>query len=161
MSEVSLTSRTGVPLLGGLTLFRGSLFRRSQLLCSHFAAKRRDLDRFRPESNMCQAEATADDPAVLEETLDLIRMRRRADVEVLGSPTEQQISHTAAHQIRDVAVLVEPIENLERVRIDLGSGERVCGSLDDDRVTHCLQIVGECATIRLCVPPLSSSLRWS
>ena len=151
---------TCVAFLRGLAQFGGGLLRGRQFFRCHFAAKGRDLDRLHPEPHVRKAEAPADDPAVLEEPFDLVWMRRRADVEVLWAPAEEQVPYAPAHEIRDVAVLMEAIENFERVGIDLRSGERVCGSLHDDRVTHRLQIVGECATIRLCEPPFSSSLRW-
>ena len=47
------------------------------------AAERRDLDHLRAELDVREPEAAADDPAVAEQLLDLIRMRRRADVEIL------------------------------------------------------------------------------
>ena len=124
-------SRSGPasPSSGVLALFGGGLLRGRQFLRCHLAAEGRDLDRLRPEPHVRQAEAPADDPAVLEERLDLVGMRRRADVEVLRAPAEQQVADAAADEIRDVAVLMEAIEDFERVGIDLRSGERVRGSL--------------------------------
>ena len=85
---------------------------------------------------MSEPEPPADDPAVAEQLLDLVRMRRRADVEILGSPTEQEIAHTPAHQIRDVLMLVQPVENFEGVGIDLAPRHRVLGSRNDGRIHH-------------------------
>ena len=84
-------------------------------------AERRDLDRLRAELDVRQPEAAPDDPAVAKELLDLVRVCGRADVEVLRPPAEQEVSHAPAHQIRDVIVLVEPVEDLESVGIDLAT----------------------------------------
>ena len=82
---------------------------------------------------MREAEAAPDDPAVPEQPLDLVGVRRRADVEVLRTAAEQQIAHAAAHEVGDVVVLVETIENLQRVGIDMSARDRVFGARDDDR----------------------------
>jgi hypothetical protein len=50
-----------------------------------------------------------------------VRVGGRTDVEVFRPPAEQEIPHTPAHQIRDVVVLVEPVEDLESVWIDLAT----------------------------------------
>ena len=47
------------------------------------APERRDLDGLGAELDVREAEAPADDPAVAKELLDLVRMRRGPDVEVL------------------------------------------------------------------------------
>ena len=94
------------PALGG---FR---FRR-QLDGIDLPAERRDLDGLGAELDVGEAEAPADDPAVAEQLLDLVRMRRRADVEVLRPAVEQQVADAAADQVGDVVVLVEPVEDLE------------------------------------------------
>ena len=62
-------------------------------------AERRDLDRLGAEAHVRQAEAAADDPAVPEQLLDLVRVRSSADVEVLRPPAEQQVAHAAAHEV--------------------------------------------------------------
>jgi hypothetical protein len=96
-----------------------------QLRRIHLAAERRDFDRLWSVLDVREAEAAADDPAVAKELSDLVGMRGRADVEVLGTPAEQQIAHAAAHQIRDVIVLVEAVQNLERVRINVAARNRM------------------------------------
>jgi hypothetical protein len=63
-----------------------------------------------------QPEAPADDPAVTEETLDLVRMRVRPDVEILRPPPKNQVADAAADQIGNVTVLLEPLKDAERVR---------------------------------------------
>ncbi len=65
----------------------------------------RDLDDLGAELDVGEPEAAADDPAVPEQLLDLVRMRRRADVEVLGPAPEQEVAHAAADQVGDVLAL--------------------------------------------------------
>ena len=85
----------------------------------NLAAKCRHLDDFRAELHVRQAEPPPDDPAVPEQPLHLVRVRRRADVEILRRPAEKQIAYAAAHEIRDVVELLKPVEDLERVRVDV------------------------------------------
>src|SRR5690606_13484297 len=81
-------------------------------------------------------ETPSDDPAVPEEFLDLIRMRTRTDVEVLRPASEQQVADTATNEVRRVVMFVQPIQHLERVRIDLFARQRVIGPRNDDRRRH-------------------------
>ena len=83
-------------------------------------AEGRDLDHLAPEAKRdTGGKPTTDDEAVAEEPLDGMRMRRGADVEVLGRPLEQQVAHAATHQVRGVPVVLQSIEDLERIRIDV------------------------------------------
>ena len=50
-----------------------------------------------------------------------MRMRRGPDVEILGPAAEEQVPDAAADEVGRVIVLVEPVENLERIGIDLAS----------------------------------------
>ena len=61
-------------------------------------------------------------------------MGRRADVEVLRTAPEEEVAHTAADEVRDVLVLMETVEDFERVCIDLASRDRMLGSRDDNRL---------------------------
>ena len=98
---------------------------RRQLSRIDLAAERRDLDRLGPELDVREAEAAADDPAVAEELLDLVGMRRGADVEVLRAAAEQQVADAAADEVRGVAVFVQPVQDLESVGIDVATRNRV------------------------------------
>ena len=80
--------------------------------------ERGHFDRLVAELDVRETEAPADDPAVPEQLLDLVRMRRGADVEVLGPAVEQQVADAAPDEIRRVVRLVEPVEHLERVGVD-------------------------------------------
>jgi len=85
---------------------------------------------------MGQTEAPADDPAIAEELLDLIGMGGRADVEVLGAPSEQQIADAAADKVSDVVVLTEAIEDFECVWINVAARDRVLGARNDPGNGH-------------------------
>jgi hypothetical protein len=102
----------------------------------HQPAKRRHLDRLRPELHVGQAEPTADDPAVPEEFFDLMRVGGRADVEVFRPALEEQVANGTTDQIRDVVVLVQPVEHLESVGIDVPAGDDVFRSRNDGRLNH-------------------------
>ena len=91
---------------------------------------------FCPELDVREPETPADDPAVAKELLDLVGMRGRPDVEILGTAPDEQIAHAAADQIGDVVELPQPIENLERVRIDVAPRDRVLSARNDPRVGH-------------------------
>jgi hypothetical protein len=85
------------------------------------APERGDLDRLGAELHVRESEAPPDDPAVPKELLDLVRMGRRPDVEVLRAAVQQQIPDAAPDEVRDVVVLVEPVKDLESVGIDLAT----------------------------------------
>ena len=87
----------------------GRLDLRRQLVRRDLPPERGHLDRFRAELDVGESEPPSDDPAVAEQLLDLVRVRRRADVEVLGPAAEQQVAHAAADEVGDVVVLVELI----------------------------------------------------
>src|SRR5207249_12148491 len=81
--------------------------------------------------------------------LDLIGVRRRADVEAFRPAAEEQIAHAAADQIGDVLELTQPVQHLERVRIDVAPRDRVLGARNDPRLDHRPALYQRrCATIR-------------
>ena len=98
--------------------------------------ERGDLDGLGPELDVRQPEAPADDPAVAKQLLDLVRVRRGADVEVLRPASEQQVADAAADQIGDVVVLVQPVQDFERAGIDVAARDRVRGPRNDGRLHH-------------------------
>ena len=63
-------------------------------------------------------------------------MRARADVEVLRAAAENQVAHAAAHEIGDMAVLLEPLQDAERVRVNVPSRDRMICARDNDRFGH-------------------------
>ena len=103
--------------------------------------ERGDLDRLGAELDVRQAEPPADDPAVPKQLLDLMRVSRRSDVEILGPAAEQQIAHAAANEICDVIVLVQLIQDFESTRIDVSARNRVRGPRHDGRFHHRLRII--------------------
>ena len=63
-------------------------------------------------------------------------MRVRADVEVLRPAAEDQVADAAADEVRDVVVLLEPVENTQRVRIDVTSRNRMALAGYNNRLWH-------------------------
>ena len=102
----------------------------------HVAPERRDLDGLVAELDVGEAEPPADDPAVAEELLDLARMRVRADVEVLWPASQNQVADAAADEIRDVAALLQAIEDPQRVRVDIPARNRMVFARNDNRFGH-------------------------
>ena len=100
------------------------------------AAERRHLDRLGAEAHVRQAKPAADDPAVPEQLLDLIRVRVGADVEVLRPPLQQQVADAAADEVGGVVELLQPVENFERIRVDVPARNRVFRTRDDHRLRH-------------------------
>ena len=93
---------------------------------------------------MREAEAAADDPAVAKQLLDLVGVRRCADVEVLGPAAEQEIADAAADEVGDVIGLPQAIEDLQGIRVDVAARERVLGARDHpglDHGRHCTKSV--------------------
>ena len=82
---------------------------------------------------MREAEAAPDDEAVAEELAHLLRVGARADVEVLRRPLEQQVAHAAADQVGDEAVVLQAVEDLERVGVDVLARDVVLGPREDAR----------------------------
>jgi hypothetical protein len=58
-------------------------------ICDIRCAESRDLDDVTPEAHVSQAKPPADQAAVAEQIVNLIRIRVRDDVEILRVPVEQ------------------------------------------------------------------------
>ena len=105
-----------VRLVIGVSVWRNGRDRCGRLALGagrNVAAERGDLDCLQAKPDVREAEAAADDPAVPKELLDLVGMRRGADVEVLRPPAKQQVAHAAADQVRRRAGFVKPIEDFQ------------------------------------------------
>ena len=96
-------------------------------------AERGDLDDLVAEAHVREVKAPADQPAVTEQLLDLVRMRVGGDVEVLRMQSEQQVAHGAADQEGLVARFLESVEDLQGVRGDVGPRDRMLVSGNDPR----------------------------
>ncbi len=83
---------------------------------------------------MNESESSADDPRRAENLLDPRGRGIRCDIEVLGSAAEQKISDRTADNIGLVAVLPEPLDYADGVRIDTGTVDAVFVG----RVHNCL-----------------------
>src|SRR5690349_11044895 len=107
-----------------------------QFFGSQLATEGGHFDRLGTKPDMSQPEAAADDPAVLEQTLDLIRVRVGADIEVLRAAAEQQVADAAADEVGRKVALMEAVENLQRVRVDVFARDRVLRARHDHRNGH-------------------------
>ncbi len=83
------------------------------------------FDHVTTKDDVGQAEATANQAAVAEQCLDLLRRRIGGDVEILWRLPEQQIPDAAADQVGVIASLVQAIEHLECIFADLFARNRV------------------------------------
>ena len=92
------------------------------------------LDDLVSEAHVAQPEPSPDDEAVAEELLHLLGRGVGADIEVLRLAAKEQIAHAAADQERLEAGTAEPIENPQRIGIDLLSGQRVLRAGEDPRL---------------------------
>ena len=54
----------------------------------------------------------------------------------LGRLRQEEVADAAAHEIGDVIVLPQAIENLQCVRVDVAARDRVLGARDDPRLSH-------------------------
>ncbi len=140
--RVLLGSAEGVVVMDQVFAFgrggigRGDAVLHDLLARRHLTAERGNLDDLRAELDVREPEAPADDPAVAKQLLDLVRMRRCPDVEVLWAPADEQVANAAADQIGDVVELPQPVENLEGVGIDVAPRDRVLCARDDPRLGH-------------------------
>src|SRR5205085_1102927 len=112
-----------------------------QLRRAQLPPERRHLDGLETEPDVRQTEAAADYPAVPEEAFDLIRVGVGADIEIFWPAPEQQVPYAAPDQVCGVVALMEPVEDLQRVGIDLLARDRVFGARHDHRNRHRSAIV--------------------
>ena len=95
------------------------------------APKSRNLDDFRAEHHMRQAEATADQAAVAEQVLHLVRGGAGGHVEVLRRQAQQQIAHGTADQVGGVAGFIQAIQHAQRRLADVLARDDVLIARDD------------------------------
>src|SRR5262249_22952242 len=93
-----------------------------------------DLDDLAPrEEDVGEPEPPPDQAAVAEEPPDRLGVGVGPDVEVLGSPGEQQVPDAAADEVCLVSGAGEPVEDLQCIRVDLAAGDRVLAARPDAR----------------------------
>jgi transglutaminase-like putative cysteine protease len=88
------------------------------------------------KAHMGQAEAPADQVTVAEQPLDLLRRSIRTDVEVLGGALEQQVAHTAANQVGQMAGAMQPVQNAQGVGVDSAARQAMLGAGQDHRLVR-------------------------
>ncbi len=103
---------------------------------AHLAAERGHFNRLRTEFDVGQAESAADNPTVAERPLDLVRLCGRADVEIFGTPAQEQVAYTATNEVGGMSQLLETIKNLQRVGVDIAPAQGMLGPWKDDGKHH-------------------------
>ena len=102
----------------------------------HLLAERRDLDRLRAVADVGEPEPPSDDPAVAEEALDVVRVRARPDVEVLGTTMKEEIAYAAPHEIGLEVGRVQAVEDAEGIGVDVPPREAMLAPRDDNWSDH-------------------------
>jgi hypothetical protein len=106
----------------------------------YLLAERGDLDGLGAEPYVRQPEAAADNPAVAEEPLDVVRMSARPDIEVLRTTMEEQIAYAATYEISLEVRRVKAIQDAEGIRIDVLSREAMFAPRDDNWSDHASEV---------------------
>ncbi len=105
-----------------------------------------DLDDLAAEHHVRQAEAAADQPAVAEQLLDLLRRGVGGHVEILGPPPHQQVADGAADQVGTEPGLAQAVEHTQRIGTDVLARDGVLVARDDaqgERRCNCGIDVGD------------------
>jgi hypothetical protein len=94
----------------------------------NLAAERRNLDRLGAELDVRKPETTADDPAITETALDLLRLRGGGNVKIFGTPSQEQVAYTSSNEISGMPELLQPIHDLQRIWVNIAPGQRMLGA---------------------------------
>ena len=82
-------------------------------------AEGRDFDDLAAVHHVRQAEAAADQAAVAEQALDLLRGGAGGHVEILGRAADQQVAHSATHQECAETCFAQSIQHAQGIRAHL------------------------------------------
>ena len=85
-----------------------------------------DFDDLAAEVHVDELEAPADHACVAKLGADLFRGRTGGDVVILGIELQQQIAHTATHDIGLVAGLLQALDHAHRMTADLVAMRECC-----------------------------------
>ena len=85
-----------------------------------------DFDDLAAEVHVDELEAPADHACVAKLGTDLFRGRTGGDVVILGIELQQQIAHTATHDIGLVAGLLQALDHAHRMTADLVAMQECC-----------------------------------
>ena len=108
------------PVIGGFGRFRAG-------------SEGRHLDDFTFEVHMHETESAADDSRVPEQAPNLLRARVGGDVEILWTPSKQEIAHAAPHQVAGISRPMQSVKNLDRLRRKVFPRQLVLGAGQDPR----------------------------
>jgi len=94
--------------------------------------KGRHFDDLAAELHVGEAKPPADQTTVPKDLLDLLRTRVCRHVEVLRFTPQQQVTHAAANQVRSEPGRLEPVQDLQGIRRDVGARQRMVVAGNDD-----------------------------
>ncbi len=77
------------------------------------------------EVDVGQAEAVSDESGIAEEVPDLTRVGIGGDVEIFGGLAQKQIADAPTHQVCRETMMVEPVKDLQSIRVDGLAGDGV------------------------------------
>ena len=77
------------------------------------------------EKDLHQLEASADQPAVLENFTKLPRFGIGADVKILRGFAKVEVPDTAAHQVGDMSGITKTVEDFQRFPVNIFPGYKV------------------------------------
>ena len=127
---------------------QGILRRRSKTVCPYdlpffclyffkfrSTPERGDLDDLSSsKKHMDQSESTTDDPAILKEGINLMRVGIGGHVEILRNLFEKKVPNASAHEIRQESMSVETVEDFQGLLVDHFSRYGVFPPWNDKRV---------------------------
>jgi len=90
-----------------------------------------DLDDLLTKPDMRQSKAPANQPAVTEQVVDLLRLGISDDIEILGLTAQQQIPHPTADQTGAITGMVQSIQDRDRAGTDIGPRDGMFGARND------------------------------
>ena len=77
------------------------------------------------EMDMGEPEPSADEPAVPEDLLDLVRLGVGGNIEVFGFPAEEKVANASADKVREMTRFLEAVQYPDCVLADPLAGNRM------------------------------------
>ena len=94
----------------------------------------RDLDDFPSHPHMREPKTAPDQAAAPEQLANDIGRRAGRDIEILGLQSEQKIAYATTDEIGAVSSVGQRLQDFERAPADVGIGDTMLRSGDDDRL---------------------------
>jgi hypothetical protein len=85
------------------------------------------------EKDMDQSKPTPNDSTVSKQSLNLIGVRIGHHVEIFWNPSEEEVADASTHEVGEVPVSMEAVQDLQGLFIDHLSGDGMFRPGDDER----------------------------